>query len=185
MTTPTPTPTLTPTPTATPTATKTERRERRAHRERRQGTALFITTVILLVVALGAAGAALVVRHDTDDVQARAEPVHQEVRGLTTAEADAERRLRLLRSEARSTNEALAALFVAEQAQVEASNHAVDVANQGVAQYNNAQNTDLAGAFQSAGDAALSDLEAKTAAVRTAADTAHAALARLQEAASG
>ncbi len=161
------------------------RRERRSHRDRRSGTALFVGAVILLVVALAAAGAALVVRHDTHDVQARADPVHQQVRDLTAAEADAQGRLRLLRTEARSTDEALAALFAAEQAQVDASNHAVDVANQGVAQYNDAQNTDLAGAFQSAGDAALSDLEAKTAAVRTAADVAHAALARVQEAASG
>ena len=90
-----------------------------------------------------------------------------------------------MRSEARATNEGSTALFAAEQAQVDASNHAVDVANQAVDQYNNAQNTDLAGAFQSAGDAALADLETKTAAVRTAADAAHAALARLQEAASG
>jgi hypothetical protein len=151
----------------------------------RQGTALFISTVILLVVALGAAGAALVVRHDTGDLQARAAPVHRQVRDLTAAEADAERRLRLLRSGARSTTESLAALFAAEQAQVDASNHAVDIANQAVDQYNNAQNTDLAGAFQAAGDAALADLEAKTAAVRSAADAARSALASLQEAAGG
>jgi hypothetical protein len=162
-----------------------DRRERRSPRGGRPGTAVFVTTVILLVVALGAVGAALVVRHDTSDVEARAEPVHREVRDLTAAEADAERRLRLLRQEARATNEALTALFAAEQAQVDASNHTVDVANQAVDQYNNAQNNDLAGAFQAAGDAALADLEAKTAAVRTAADAAHAALARLQEAASG
>jgi hypothetical protein len=162
-----------------------DRREERSRRDGRQGTALFIATVILLVVALGTAGAALVVRHDTDDVQARAEPVHQQVRDLTTAEADAQRRLRLLRTEARATNEGLTALFAAEQAQVDASNHSVDVANQAVDQYNNAQNTNLTGAFQAAGDAALADLEAKTAAVRTAADAAHAALARLQAAASG
>jgi len=161
------------------------RGERRAHREGGHGTALFITTVILLVVALGAAGAALVVRHDTHEVQARAEPVHQEVRHLKAAEADAERRLRLLRARARTTTEALAALFAAEQAQVDASNHAVDVANQAADQYNNARTTDLAAAFQAAGDAALTDLEAKTAAVRTAADAARSALAGLREAASG
>jgi hypothetical protein len=165
---------------------ETDRRDRRdARRAGRQGTALFISTVILLVVALAAASAALVVRHDTDDLQARADPVHQEVRDLTAAEADAERKLHLLRSGARITTESLAALFAAEQAQVDASNHAVDVANQAVDQYNNAQNTDLAGAFQAAGDAALADLEAKTAAVRSAADAARTALASLQEAAGG
>jgi hypothetical protein len=165
---------------------ESDRRDRRdVRRAGRQGTALFVSTVILLVVALGTAAAALVVRHDTDDVQARAEPVRQHVRDLTAAEADAERRLRLLRSGARSTTESLAALFAAEQAQVDASNHAVDVANQAVDTYNNAQNTDLAGAFQSAGDAALTDLEAKTAAVRTAADAARSALTSLQAAASG
>ena len=36
--------------------------DRRARRERRQGTALFVSTIILFVVALGATGAALVVR---------------------------------------------------------------------------------------------------------------------------
>ena len=167
------------------TAPATDRRTRRAHREGRQGTALFVTTIILLVVALGSAGAALVVRHDTSDIEARAEPVHRQVRDLAAAEADAARRLHVLRGEARATNAALTTLFAAEQAQVDASNHAVDVANQAVNQYNNAQNTNLAGAFQAAGDAALADLEAKTAAVRTAADTAHAALARVQEAAGG
>ncbi|HEY3672646.1 MAG TPA: hypothetical protein VGN51_17040 [Acidimicrobiia bacterium] len=163
---------------------RTRREDRREDRRGgRQGSALFISTVILLVVALGTAGAALVVRHDTDDLHARAEPVHHQVRDLSAAEADAVRRLRLLRTGARTTTDALAALFAAEQAQVDASNHAVDIANQAVDQYNNAQNTDLAGAFQAAGDAALADLEAKTAAVRSAADAARTALAGLQEAA--
>ena len=170
---------------AAPAASRRGRRGRRAPNDGRPSTALFVTTVILLVIALGAAGAALVVRHDTEELQARAEPVHQEVRDLTAAEADAERRLRVLRADSRVTSDALTALFAAEQAQVDASNHAVDVANQAVDTYNNAQNTDLAGAFQSAGDAALTDLEAKTAAVRTAADAARSALTSLQAAASG
>ena len=162
------------------------RRDARARRsEGRQGTALLITTVILVVVAVGAAGAALVVRHDTHEVQARAEPVHEAVRELAAAEADAERRLRVLRTEARATNAALAALFAAELAQVDASNHAVDVANQAVDQYNNAQTTDIAGAFQAAGDAAIADLEQKTAAVIAAAAVAQRALAAFQGASSG
>jgi hypothetical protein len=76
-------------------------------------------------------------------------------------------------------------LFAAEAAQVEASNHAVDVANQAVDQYNAAQNTDIAAAFQGAGDAAISDLEAKTQAVRRAADAARRAVASVQGAAAG
>lgn len=167
------------------TAPVLERRDRRVRREGRQGTALFITTIILLVVALGSAGAALVVRHDTADVRSRIEPVRQEIRDLTATEADAERRLRLLRTRARATNESLVALFAAELAQVDASNHAVDVANQAVDQYNNAQVPDLAGAFQAAGDAALTDLEAKTAAVRSAAEAAQREVVNLQGAASG
>ncbi len=144
-----------------------------------------ISTVILLVVALGAAGAALVVRHDTGDVEASAEPVREQVRDLAAAEEDAVRRLRLVRDEARATNEALAALFAAELAQVDASNHAVDVANQAVDQYNNARTTDLAAAFQGSGDAALTDLEAKTAAARGAAEAARKAIASLQGAVGG
>ncbi|HLM19212.1 MAG TPA: hypothetical protein VK549_15435 [Acidimicrobiia bacterium] len=152
---------------------------------RSHGTALFVSTMILVVIALGTAGAALVVHHDTDDLRARVKPVHREVRHLIAAEADAERRLRLLGTGARTTTEALAALFAAEQSQVDASNHAVDVANQAVDQFNNARSADLATAFQGAGDAALTDLEAKTAAVRAAADATRSALAGLQVAASG
>jgi len=154
-------------------------------RDGRPGTALFISSVILLVVALGAAGAALVVRHDTSDVRARAEPVRAKVRDLAATEEDAARRLRLLRQGAGATNQALTALFAAELAQVDASNHAVDVANQAVDQYNNAKTTDLPAAFQGAGDAALTDLEEKSAAVRGAAEAAQRAIASLQGAASG
>jgi hypothetical protein len=149
----------------------------------RHGTAVFISAVILLVVALGAAGAALVVRHDTSDLRAQAEPVREEVRNLAATEEDAVRRLGLLHERARATNEALAALFAAELAQVGASNHAVDVANQAVDRYNNAQTTGLVAAFQGAGDAALSDLEEKSAAVRGAAEAAQRAIASLQGAA--
>jgi hypothetical protein len=165
--------------------TESTRRDARTRRDGRHGTALLITTVILVVVAVGAVGAALVVRHDTDEVQARAEPVHEAVRDLAAAEVTAERQLRVLHARARATNAALAALFAAEQAQVDASNHAVDVANQAVDQYNNAQATDIAGAFRAAGDAAIADLEQKTAAVRSAAETAQRALVALQEASSG
>jgi hypothetical protein len=167
------------------TAPVLDRREQRVRREGRQGTALFITTIILIVVALGATGAALVVRHDTDEVQSRAEPVHAEVRRLAATDADAERRLGLGRERARATTQALAALFAAELAQVDASNHAVDVAYQAADQYNNAQSTDVGAAFQAAGDAALADLEAKTQAVRTAADAAQRSVAELREAANG
>jgi hypothetical protein len=156
------------------------RRGRRSRGDGKPGTALFVTSVILLVVALGAAGAALVVRHDTSDLHARAEPVRAQVRDLAASEASAAHRLHLLRERARATNETLAALFAAELAQVDASNHAVDVANQAVDQYNNAKTTDVAAAFAGAGDAALTDLEAKTAAVRSAAEAAQRAIASLR-----
>ena len=167
------------------TAPTLDRRERRARHDSRQGTALLIVTVILVVVGLGAAGAALVVQRDTDDLQARAEPLHQEVRDLTATEADAERRSSLLEQRSRAVNQALTALFAAELAQVDASNHAVDVANQAVDQYNNAQITDVAAAFAAAGDAAIADLEVKSQAVRTAAEAAQRAVADLQGAADG
>ena len=146
-----------------------------------EGTALFVGAVILLVVALGSAGAALVVRHDTGTLQARAEPVRERgararrLRGRTPNDDSGGSA-----PSARATNAALAALFAAELAQVDASNHAVDVANQAVDQYNNAQTTDLVAAFQGAGDAALADLEAKTAAVRATAEAAQRAVASLQ-----
>jgi hypothetical protein len=151
----------------------------------RQGTALFVIAVILLVIALGSAGAALVVRHDTDDLRARADAVRDHVRAVTATEHDAEHRLRLLRTRARATNEALGALFAAELAQVDASNHTVDLANQAADRYGDAQTSDLAAAFQGAGDPALADLEAKTAAVRAAAEAAQRAVASLQGVADG
>jgi len=167
------------------TAPVSSRRKQRARRERGHGAALVIVTVILVVIALGTAGAALVVRHDTDDLYADTEPVHRELRELAGVEADAERRLRLLEERGRATSQALAALFAAEQAQVDSSNHAVDVANQAADQYNNAQATDLAAAFTAAGDAALADLDAKTQAVRSAAEAAQRAIMSLREAADG
>ena len=163
----------------------TDRRTRRAQREGRQSTALFISTVVLLVVAVGAGGAALVVRHDTDAVHTSIEPLTRQLREITATEDDAQRRTRELRVGARATTQALATLFAAEQAQVDASNHAVDVANQAVDQFNNAQTTDIAAAFQGAGDAAIADLETKTAAVRAATAAAQSAIAALQGAAAG
>jgi hypothetical protein len=174
--------------TPTPVLDPSDRPERPGRRDRRAGkpgTALFVSSIILLVVALGAVGAALVIRHDTSDLQSRAEPVRAQVRDLASTEETAVRQLGLLHERARATNDALAALFAAELAQVDASNHAVDVANQAVDQYNNAKTTDVAAAFAAAGDAALTDLDEKTAAVRGAAEAAQRAIASLQGVASG
>ena len=143
---------------------------RRDRRRRRRRTALLMGAVVLFVVALAAGGAAVVVRSDTSDLQARAEPIDRRVRELTANEVHAERRLRTLRERGATTAESLAALLAAYQAQVDASNHAVDVANQAVDQYNTGQ-AGVAAAFQGAGDAAITDLEQKAAAV-TAAVTA-------------
>jgi hypothetical protein len=160
-------------------------RRRRAPRDQSRHTALFVVVMILLVTALGSVAAAWFVRHDTDELKDQAAPVHQKVHELTAFEQDAERRLRLLRSDARATNEALTELFAAEQAQVDASNHAVDVANQAVDHYNHAQATDLVAAFQGAGDPALGDLEIKTQAAQRAADEVKRAVASVQEIVNG
>jgi chromosome segregation ATPase len=170
-----------PTPVLEP-SERPDRARRGDRRGGRRGTAVFISAVILLVLALGTVGAAFVVRHDTSDLRAQAGPVREEVRKLAATEKDAARRLRLLRARSRATKEALAALFAAELAQVDASNHAVDVANQAADRYNNAQAAGLAAAFQGAG-AALTDLEEKSAAVRGAAEAAQRAIAGLQGAA--
>jgi hypothetical protein len=161
------------------------RRERRLRRARRRGGTLLVATMALVVFALGCVVAALLVRRDTDDVRASADPVHQQVRELRAAEHDAEHRARLLRDGSLATTRDLAALFGAYAAQVDASNHAVDVANQAVEQYNHAQTADIASAFSAAGDAAIADLEQRTAAVRTAAEAVERAVAALQEAAGG
>ena len=152
---------------------------RRDRRRRRRSKVLLLTTVVALVVAVGCVGAALVVRHDTSGVEARAAPIEHHVRELVASEHNAERRLRTLQARSRTAATALAALLSAAQAQVEASNHAVDVANQAVDQYNNGQ-TDVASAFKAAGDAAVGDLEARTAEVHTALSAARRAITRLQ-----
>ena len=71
----------------TPVLDPSDRPDRSDRGGPRRGTGLFVGAVILLVVALGSAGAALVVRHDTGTLQARAEPVHDEVRELAATEA--------------------------------------------------------------------------------------------------
>jgi len=152
---------------------------RRDRRRRRRSKVLLITTVVALGVTVGCVGAALVVRNDTSDVQARAEPLDRQLRELIASEHNAERRLHALQSQSHTTAVALAAVLSAAQAQVDASNHAVDVANQAVDQYNNGQ-TDVAAAFKAAGDAAIGDLQARTAAVHSALTAAGRAITRLQ-----
>jgi hypothetical protein len=152
----------------------------RDRRRRRRGTALLVVTVVALVVAAACVGMAFVVRADTSDMQARAEPINRQVRELTASEHDAERRLRVLRTRSREASTALAALLAAYQAQVDASNHAVDVANQAVDQYNNGQ-AQITVAFQGAGDAAITDLEQRTTGVHTAFSAAQTAMTRLMD----
>jgi hypothetical protein len=161
------------------------RRELRLRRARRRRGPVLVATLVVVVAALGCVVAALLIRRDTEAVQASAEPVQRELRELTAAEHDAEHRARALRVRSEAASRYLSALFAALSAQVDTSNQVVDVANQAVDQYNSAQTTDIAGAFHSAGDAAVADLEQRTAAVRTAAAAAQRAVAALQEAAGG
>lgn len=158
---------------------------RRARREGQRSNTLFVVTVIMLVIALGSAVAVFVVRRDTDALESKTTPLRREARELAATERDAQRRTQTLREAARTTNDALTQLFAAIAAQVDASNHAVDVANEAVDNYNNARSTNLVGAFQGAGDAALGDLETRTQTVRTAAEAAQRAVATLQGAMDG
>jgi hypothetical protein len=147
-------------------------------RRRRRASLLLVVTVVSLAVAAGCIVAAFVVRRDTADLQARAEPIDRRVHELTASEKDAVRRLRVLRTQSRATAAALVALLDAYRAQVDASNHAVDVSNQAVDQYNDGQ-AGVAAAFQGAGDAAIAEVELRTTAVHTAVDTAVSAISRL------
>jgi hypothetical protein len=104
---------------------------------------------------------------------------------MAVTERHAQERAHSLEASARTTNGALTQLFAAVAAQVDASNHAVDVANQAVDNYNNARSTNLVAAFQSAGDAALGDLETRTQTVRTAAQAVQETVASLQGAMDG
>ena len=158
---------------------------RRARREGRRNNTLYVIAVILLVIALGSAIAAFVVRHDTDALESKATRLSRQVHQLAVIERHAQERARTLHDDARAANVALTQLFAAIAAQVDASNHAVDVANQAVDNYNNARSPNVVGAFQSAGDAALGDLETRTQTVRTAAEALQQAVARLQGAMDG
>ena len=154
-------------------------------RDRRRGaTALLIGAIVLLVVAVGIGAAAVVVRSDTSDLQARTDSVDRRVRRLAANEVQAEDRLGTLSVRSTNLTERLVELLAASRALVDASNHAVDVANVAVDQYNRAQ-TGLAAAFQSAGDAAMADLEQRTAAVAAAVTAAQEALTSLQEVSGG
>jgi hypothetical protein len=157
---------------------------RRARREGRRSNTLFVVTMVLVVIALGSAVAAFVVRHDTDTLESKTTAIGRQVHGLVATERHAEDRTRTLHERARATSAALTQWFAAVAAQVDASNHAVDVANQAVDTYN-ARSTNLAGAFQNAGDAALGDLETRTQTVRTAAQAVQQAVASLQGATGG
>lgn len=153
-------------------------------RRRRGGTALLIGAVVLLVVAVGIGAAAVVVRSDTSDLQARTDSVDRRVRRLAADEVQAEDRLRTLSVRSTTLTERLVTLLAASRALVDAGNHAVDVANVAVGQYNRAQ-TGLAAAFQGAGDAAIADLEQKTAAVAAAVSATQEALTGLEEVSGG
>ena len=161
-----------------------ERRLRRARRRRRRANAYLVAAIVLFLVAAGAGTAAMAVRSDTSDLQSRAEPVQHQVDELTANEENAARRLGTLRTRSDRAATGLAAMLTAYQAQVDASNHAVDVANQAVDQYNSGQ-ADVAAAFQAAGDAAVADLEQKTAAVTAAVAAAQSAVAELLQVANG
>jgi hypothetical protein len=168
------------------TLARRDRRHRRlrARTESRRGTALLVAAIVLLVMAVGAGVAAFLVRLDTSDLQARAEPIHRQVRLLTANEVNAERRLHALRSRSAGVASRLAGLLAAYQAQVDASNHAVDVANQAVDQYNRAQ-AGIVAAFQAAGDATIADLEQKTAAVTAAVTAVQQEIAALKQVSGG
>jgi hypothetical protein len=157
---------------------------RRERRRRRRNTVLLVAAVMLGVVALAGAAGAFVVRSATSDLRARAVPIDRRRRELAANEHHAESRLGLLRDRSAVAASRLAELLTAYQAQVDASNHAVDVANQAVDRYNRGE-ADVAAAFQGAGDAAVADLEQKTASVTAAVTAAQQALAALEQAAGG
>ena len=158
--------------------------EPRRDRRRRRDVLLSVATIVLLVVALAAGAATFVVRSDASDLQGRTDPINRRVRQLTADELSSERLLRALRTRSAGMATRLTELLRAYQAQVDASNHAVDVANQAVDQYNTGQ-AGVAAAFQAAGDAAIADLEQKTAAVTAAVAAAQRETTALKQASGG
>jgi hypothetical protein len=151
------------------------RRDRR--RRRGRATTLLVVTILAAVAAVACAATALAVRSDTGDLQAHAAPIERRVRSLAASEAGAEHRLRSLRTHSHEVVSALTGLVGAYQAQVDASNHAVDVANEAVGRYNSGQ-APIATAFQGT-DTTLSTLEERTAAVHTAYAALQTAVSRL------
>jgi uncharacterized protein HemX len=147
----------------------------------RPATALLVATGVLVVAALALGAFGVVVRNHTSDLQAQTRSITRRTRRLIASESDAARRARQLENAGSRAADALGALLAAYRAQVEASNHAVDLANQAANRYNHT-NAGLADAFKAEGDAAVTDVATQTAAMHVALTVAKRAITELQDA---
>jgi hypothetical protein len=138
-----------------------------AHPRAWVGRALFVATIVLLVlaVALGAVGVAT--RVDASDRRSRGAPVARALASRVDAQRRGTAELAALRSRADDLSTSLHALLDAIRAQVESANHAVSVANHAADLYNSGDPAGAATALADGG-AAANDLEVKTRAVRDA-----------------
>ena len=106
-------------------------------------------------------GAALVVRHDTDELQAQAVPLdRQRARAWPRAQRRAAPAHPAVPERVRQ--QGAVGSLTPHQAQVDASNHAVDVANQAVDQYNSGQTPTSPPRSRARATPRIADLEART-----------------------
>jgi hypothetical protein len=133
--------------------------------EREANMLVVVSTAVVVFVAVALALAALLVHLNASDLEARAGRVERETKQHVAATAT--RDLAALHADVDHTYAALGALTAAYQAQLTSQNHAIDVANAAADSYNAGQ-MNIADGLRTDAQAAVTDAEVKSAAVRAA-----------------
>ena len=146
------------------------------------GMLVLISTAVVVVVAVVLGVVALLVHVNASDTQTKADGIERVAKQEVATTANASRDLVTLHAAADHTYTTLGTLMAAYQAQLASQNHAIDVANAAGASYNAGQ-TNIADALKTEAQAAVTDAEAKTAAVHAALVEVTQAFETLQRAA--
>jgi hypothetical protein len=146
------------------------------------GMVVLISTAVLVVVAVALGVVAVLVHVNASDTQTKAERIERAAKQQAANTANASGDLVTLQGAADHAYSALGTLVAAYQAQLASQNHAIDVANAAAASYNAGQGT-IADALKAEAQAAVTDAETRTAAVKTALVEVKQAFLGLQQAA--
>jgi hypothetical protein len=149
------------------------------------GRALFVATIVLLVLAVALAAVGVAARVDASHQRSRAEPATRALRTEVASRGRSVGSLVTLRRRADELASALSTLLGAIRAQVDSANHAVSVANHAADLYNSRDGAGATSALDADRQAALDDLGAKTRAVRDAVTTVQQDATAFEEASHG